>query len=624
MEQAPLISIIMPVYNAGVLLHTAVESVLRQSFADFELLLVDDGSTDGSAALAHELAKKDGRIRVLEQPNAGICAARNLGLQHCRGQWFTFCDDDDTMLPHALETLLVLAKSTGADVVRGGYRLLRANAAGTAVELPHPPGQAIIIHKPAGQGYLQFLQQSGPQFVWNAMYCTNRLGHLRFDETCRKGLEDFAFNAAVFQQADSAAYTPQIVYEHLERQGSTSACGNPAAVQVRLQYLPRWVQAEYTAARAWCPPQQLPKVWSARQAEFVTFVMHQLRDGRLPPKAKAAAWRSLQQALAACPHSRLDFLVCTAAQQKNRVPHCFCSVPTCRGCMPACQTGRRNCYNENHPCYRRSRLYRPPCCKKALDMGYRVIASDFAFKGVDERAEFCDVPIFSGDKNIYAALGKPDVCIHMAWRDGFRHNAPSHMKDLSSHVTFLNNMAAGGLLDLTVMGTMHEVGYWEGAIEDDTPCNPLSQYGIAKNALRQSMMLSLQGSSCNLHWLRAYYITGDEAHGSSIFAKIAQAELDGKTTFPFTSGQNKYDFIDLDELATMIVAASVQNKVNGIINVCTGQPRTLADRVEQFLRDKNYKIKLDYGVFPDRPYDSPGVWGDPTKINAILKDAGLA
>ena len=77
-------------------------------------------------------------------------------------------------------------------------------------------------------------------------------------------------------------------------------------------------------------------------------------------------------------------------------------------------------------------------------------------------------------------------------------------------------------------------------------------------------------------------------------------------------------------LANMIVAASVQEEINGIINVCTGQPRTLADRVEQFLRDKNYKIKLDYGVFPDRPYDSPGVWGDPTKINAILKDAGLA
>ena len=83
--------------------------------------------------------------------------------------------------------------------------------------------------------------------------------------------------------------------------------------------------------------------------------------------------------------------------------------------------------------------------KTALDMGHRVIAADFAFKGVDERAEFCDVPLFSGDKNIYKALGSPDVCIHLAWRDGFRHNASSHMKDLSSHVVFCNNMAAGGL-----------------------------------------------------------------------------------------------------------------------------------------------------------------------------------
>ena len=261
--------------------------------------------------------------------------------------------------------------------------------------------------------------------------------------------------------------------------------------------------------------------------------------------------------------------------------------------------------------------------KTALDMGYPVIASDFAFKGVDERAEFCDVPLFSGDKNIWQALGAPDVCIHLAWRDGFRHNASSHMKDLSSHVVFLNNLAKGGLPMLTVMGTMHEVGYWEGPITADTPCAPQSQYGIAKNALRQSLLLSLPDTGCLLHWLRAYYITGDEAHGSSIFAKITQAELDGKATFPFTSGQNRYDFIDVDRLAQMIVAASVQDQVNGIINVCTGQPLTLADRVEQFLRDKHYKIRLDYGAYPDRPYDSPGVWGDPARINEILHSARL-
>ena len=261
--------------------------------------------------------------------------------------------------------------------------------------------------------------------------------------------------------------------------------------------------------------------------------------------------------------------------------------------------------------------------KTALDLGHEVIASDFSLKGIDDRADFCDIPIFSGAKDIYSQLGMPDVCIHLAWRDGFRHNAPSHMKDLSNHVVFLNNLVAGGISYLSVMGTMHEIGYWEGAIDENTPCNPLTQYGIAKNALRQSMMLSTAGSACHFHWLRAYYITGDEAHGSSIFAKITQAELDGKKTFPFTSGKNLYDFVDIDDLAKMIVAASVQGDTDGIINVCTGKPVSLADRVEAFLQQKQYSIRLDYGAFPDRPYDSPGEWGDPTKIEAILQKQGI-
>lgn len=261
--------------------------------------------------------------------------------------------------------------------------------------------------------------------------------------------------------------------------------------------------------------------------------------------------------------------------------------------------------------------------KNALDRGHTVIASDFAFKGVDERAIFCDEPLFSGAPDIYERLGRPDICIHLAWRDGFRHNSPAHMRDLSSHVVLLNHLMESGLKDLSVMGTMHEVGYWEGAINESTPCKPQSQYGIAKNALRQSMMLAAEQGPCKLHWLRAYYITGDEAHGSSIFAKITQAEMDGKATFPFTSGKNLYDFIDVDTLANMIVAASVQEEINGIINVCTGKPMSLADRVEQFLKEKHYKIRLEYGAFPDRPYDSPGTWGDAAKINRILQKETL-
>ena len=179
-------------------------------------------------------------------------------------------------------------------------------------------------------------------------------------------------------------------------------------------------------------------------------------------------------------------------------------------------------------------------------------------------------------------------------------------------------MIRGGLKQLAVMGTMHEVGYWEGAIDENTPCNPRSMYGIAKDALRRSAFLLAQEHGVCLQWLRAYYIYGDDARNHSIFTKICEAEQAGKKTFPFTSGKNLYDFITVDELARQIAASIVQTEVDGIINCCSGQPVSLADKVEQFIQDHGYNIKLDYGAFPDRPYDSPGVWGDATKIKRIM------
>ena len=167
---------------------------------------------------------------------------------------------------------------------------------------------------------------------------------------------------------------------------------------------------------------------------------------------------------------------------------------------------------------------------------------------------------------------------------------------------------------------MHEIGYWEGAIDENTPCNPMSQYGIAKNALRQSLTYITAESNCVLHWLRAYYITGDDLKANNIFSKITKAALEGKKEFPFTTGKNKYDFIDVKELSKMIVAASMQDKVNGIINVCSGDPVSLAEKVESFIKDCGYDIKLVYGAFPDRAYDSPAEWGDASKIKEILSN----
>lgn len=256
--------------------------------------------------------------------------------------------------------------------------------------------------------------------------------------------------------------------------------------------------------------------------------------------------------------------------------------------------------------------------KALLDKGAEVIACDIVTDDLDERAECKTLNLFElPEGNVYEQLGSPDVCLHMAWRNGFVHNASTQIGDLSAHYKFLTSMIDGGLKQLAVMGTMHEVGYWVGAIDENTPCNPISMYGIAKDALRRAMILYCKQKECILQWLRAYYILGDDKKNNSIFCKLLLAAEEGKKTFPFTMGKNQYDFITVDELADQLSAAVMQKEVTGIINCCTGRPMSLAERVEQFIKEHDLDIKLEYGAFPDRPYDSPCEYGDNTKIKII-------
>lgn len=257
--------------------------------------------------------------------------------------------------------------------------------------------------------------------------------------------------------------------------------------------------------------------------------------------------------------------------------------------------------------------------KALLDQGAHVIATDFNLDEVDNRAEKVKADIFSGNEEIFYEMGSPDACLHMAWKDGFIHNSNAHMQLLSKHYEFIYNMIEGGLKQIAVMGTMHEIGYYEGAVDENTPCNPISMYGIAKDALRRSTYLLAKNKNVIWQWLRAYYIYGDDERNNSIFAKIIQAEKEGLLEFPFNTGKNKYDFIRVDELARMLAACVMQTEVNGIINCSSGNPVSLAEQVEAFIKEHNFKIKLKYGAFPDRPYDSPAVWGDTSKIQKILQ-----
>ncbi len=255
--------------------------------------------------------------------------------------------------------------------------------------------------------------------------------------------------------------------------------------------------------------------------------------------------------------------------------------------------------------------------KQLLDDGMEVIAADFKVDQIDNRARIKICNMFE-ITNPFEFFEKPDVLLHLAWRNGFVHNDNSHIEDLPSHYRFLKEMIDSGIKRVAVMGTMHEVGFFEGSIKEDTPTNPQSLYGISKDALRNMTKLFCKNANVSFQWLRGYYIVGNSEFGCSIFSKITAAEKEGKTLFPFTSGLNQWDFIDYSDFCKYTASAVEQDSVTGIINICSGRPEKLSDRVERFIKENNYKIKLDYGKFPDRPYDSKAVWGDDSKLLEIL------
>lgn len=256
--------------------------------------------------------------------------------------------------------------------------------------------------------------------------------------------------------------------------------------------------------------------------------------------------------------------------------------------------------------------------KKLLDEGMSVVATDFRDEMIDRRAIIKTANLFDIE-DPYTYFEQPNTVLHLAWRDGFVHSSENHINDLPKHYSFLKKICVSDVEQVAVMGSMHEIGFFEGSITDNTPCNPQSLYGISKNALRSMTELLCKEQNKKFQWLRGFYIVGNTLDGCSIFSKIMQAVDSGKDEFPFTMGLNQFDFLDYEDFCRLVAHTVMQTEVTGVINICSGRPERLSDRVERFIAENGLQIKLKYGAFPDRPYDSKAVWGDDFKIRMIEK-----
>ena len=200
-----LISIIVPVYNSANCLKSCIDSVLAQTYTEWELILVDDGSTDGSANICDDYANRDSRILSWHLANGGVGHARNFGLSQAHGDWITFCDSDDEMPPRALAAY-GSCFIPGVDLIRGGFERVK-NGNTTLVSTPKcvVGRKEDIISKCSSTRYEAYL--------WNSCFRKEIIGDIRFNEKI-SWCEDHLFTFSAIKNAKSVMFIPEVVYRY--------------------------------------------------------------------------------------------------------------------------------------------------------------------------------------------------------------------------------------------------------------------------------------------------------------------------------------------------------------------------------------------------------------------------
>ena len=213
MEKQGLISVIVPIYQVEKELPRCLNSLLAQTYSDFELLLIDDGSKDGCFRVMEEYARKDKRIRIFQKENGGVSSARNLGLEQARGEYVCFVDADDWVAPQYLEWMYQTIIQTGLRMVF--CRFSQVEQDGFVFDLPEQSPEPILIEV----DQYSVWGQNTCQQCWQIMADAELFQDVRFKTNLALG-EDSLLTMQLMLKAERVACVPCALYAYWKRRDS--------------------------------------------------------------------------------------------------------------------------------------------------------------------------------------------------------------------------------------------------------------------------------------------------------------------------------------------------------------------------------------------------------------------
>ncbi|MBR3358755.1 MAG: glycosyltransferase family 2 protein [Solobacterium sp.] len=215
------VSVIIPVYNKEKYLRKSLDSVLKQSFRDYEIICVDDGSKDGSSGILREYAEKDSRIHNITIPNGGVSNARNVGLDHANGDWIQFLDADDMLCPEYLAKAVALAEENDIDVVFSDIDVLNEEYVRTGVKtIGHK--DEFISRDGLKDLFLQYQYANGYfGFLANKLIMAELIqkNHIRFDKRVTLA-EDLLFMVQVYEKMNRGLIWDGSGYQYLNTEAN--------------------------------------------------------------------------------------------------------------------------------------------------------------------------------------------------------------------------------------------------------------------------------------------------------------------------------------------------------------------------------------------------------------------
>lgn len=260
-----------------------------------------------------------------------------------------------------------------------------------------------------------------------------------------------------------------------------------------------------------------------------------------------------------------------------------------------------------------------------LDFGHIIVATGVEDKAIMQsrfswisKVSYIQKDLNVEEDNFFDFFGKPDLLIHLSWEGLPNYKEMYHIeRNLILNYKFIKNLVTHGLKKVVCIGTCFEYGLQEGCLSEDMSTNPNTSYGLAKDSLRRFIEELQKHQPFNLKWLRLFYLYGKNQNPKSLFSQLERAIENKEDVFNMSGGEQRRDFLPVNKAAEYIVSVSLQDKINGIINICSGTSVSVREFVENYLKENNLNIKLNFGYYPYNDYEPMSFWGDNRKLTSL-------